>query len=156
MNQEQYKLWVKELPQLSVGQLSDLSSRIKLLAKTSTKQHIGKQDFGDRVLQSISIIMRKVDGASAIALRKSAAYASHKQKIEDLSTFFESISKSKLVQDSILRMAIEYLYVDLLEWGVPVSSHTMLKQMHRIPATLNKHFPGYAQSGLLTKLVKGS
>ena len=159
MNSEIYKNWVNELPKLSVGQLSDLSARIKLLAKTAIKDHDGKQVFGDRVLQVICDVMKRngLETPSPVTLKKSSAYVNAKAKIEDLATYFEKISKQKLVQDSILKVAIDLLVTDMQQWqGVAVSSHSVLKQIHRIPSMLNRSFPGYAASGLLTKIVKGT
>ena len=111
-----------------------------------------------RVLNAICFVMIKlnVDSPSVSSLQKSAAYASSKSKFDDLEVFFKQISKSKLIQDHILKAAIELLYFDLVNWqGIAISSHTLLRQIHRVPATLNRHFPGYANSGMLTKLVKG-
>lgn len=159
MSPEQYQQWVKELPQLSVGQLSELSTRIKLLSKTATNEHTGKQEFGDRVLQAVCDVMKRnnLETPHPVTLKKSSAYVNAKAKIEDLSTYFEKISHLKLVQDSILKVAIELLLFDMLQWqGVAVSSHSLLKQAHRIPSMLNRAFPGYAQSGFLTKIVKGA
>lgn len=157
MNQEQFKLLIGQVPQLTKEQLSELAMRIKLLSDV-TKSYAGKQEFGNRVLQAIADVMKKqnVETSSAHSLRKSAAYVGAKDKLQDLSVFFDSISKSKLVQDQILREAIQLLYHDLLQWQIAVSSHTMLKQIHRIPSVLNKSFPGYAASGLLQKIVKGA
>lgn len=158
MSPEEYKQWISKLPRLTSQQCEDLSIRIKLLSKTTNKQSNGKQEFSDRILNTICNVMKKrnVETPSLSTLRKSAAYESSKGKFVDLSVFFESISKSKLVQDSILKEAVDLLYLDLLQWkGVAVSSHLLLKQIHRIPSVLNRSFPGYAQSGMLTKLVKG-
>lgn len=159
MNAEQFKLWVKELSQLSVGQLNDLSTRIKLLSKSATNDHTGKQEFGDRVLQAICIVVKKANAEtpSPATLKKSSAFIHSKNKLDDLQTYFETISKQRLVQDSILKVGIELLLYDLLQWqGIAISSHTLLKQIHRIPSVLNKSFPGYHASGLLTKIVKGA
>lgn len=157
MSPEQYKLWISKLPQLTDHQKSDLSTRINLLGKSTNKT--GKQDFGDRVLNTICSVMRKnnVETPNPVNLRKSAAYASCKGKFEDLSVFFATISKSKLVQDAILKEAVQLLYNDLLHWqNIAISSHTLLKQIHRIPSVLNKNYPGYLQSGMLTAIVKGA
>lgn len=156
---QEYKQWVNQLPKLSVAQLNDLSTRIKLLANSAGKEHIGKSSFGDRLLSVLCDVMKKhnVETPSISSLRKSTAFTQSKGKIDDLQVFFETISKSKLVQDSILKVAINLMYHDLLQWkGVAISSHTMLKQIHRIPSTIHKSFPGYAASGMLTKLVKGA
>jgi hypothetical protein len=134
--------------------MTDLKARISILGATSTTN--GKQDFGDRIVAALCSVLRKhnVETPSTLALKKSSAYSASKNKIHDLATFFESISSSKLIQDQVLKTAIELLYFDLLNWkGISVSSHTLLNQMHRLPSTLNRHFPGYAQSGLLTKVI---
>ena len=157
VNPAQFKLWVGLVPTLTAEQTSELLTRFKLLSKTNDKPHVGKQQFGERVLQALCTVLRKnnVETPSVTTLRKSAAYVNSREKLQDLQTFFEKISQSKMVQDAILKEAIQLLYYDLVQWkGVSISSHTMLKQIHRIPATLNKSFPGYAASGMLTKIVK--
>src|SRR6266436_4768132 len=156
MDIEIYNNWINQLPALTVVQLNDVSTRIKLLDKIITKEHVGKQDVGVRVLQAICDTLKKhkVETPSVTSLRKSNAYVGSKDKVDDLAIFLESISKSKLMQDQILRIGIELLYNDLLTWNLPISSHILLRQIHRIPATLNRNFPGYAASGLLVKIVK--
>ena len=156
MNPAQFKLWAGLVPTLTPEQTNELLTRFKLLSKTNDKLHSGKQQFGERVLQALCTVLRKnnVETPSVTTLRKSVAYVNSREKLQDLQTFFEKTSPSKMVQDRILRMAIELLYNDLLQWqGVAISSHTLLKQIHRIPATLNRHFPGYAASGMLVKIV---
>ena len=158
MNEQQFKLWIAELPKLTVEQHNDLKIRLSLLA-AMPKDTAGKSDFGIRVLQAIVDVMKKnnVESTSVNVLKKSSAYVAAKPKIENLQIFFESITLSKIVQDQILRMGIDLLYFDLLNWqGFSISSHTILSQIYRVPATLNRAFPGYAGAGLLTKLVKGA
>lgn len=158
MNDKEYKDWISQLPLLTTQQLENLSTRIKLLDKTSSKIHGGKQEFGLRVLQAICDTMNKnkVETPTVNTLRRSAAYVAVKLKIQDLQTFFESLSKSKITQDAVLKIAVGLLYENLLTWkGVAVSSHLLLKQIHRLPSVLNQAFPGYSQSGLLVKIVKG-
>lgn len=157
MNEKQYKDWVKALPELSAAQAQDVSNRLKVLSFAALREFTGKQLFGDRITQAIcSVFTQKgVEHPSVHSLRKSQAYASSKDKFLDLAAFFEKISESRLVQDAILREAIGLLYQDMLQWqGVTISSHTILQHIHRLPATLNRHFPGYASSGLLHKIVK--
>ena len=159
MKQEQYKTWIKQLPNLTLEQLTDLNSRIKLLFDVSVKEHSGKSEFGMRLLHALCFVLRKhkVETPTVFTLQKSPAYVNAKPKINDLAIFFESLSKSKLVQDEILKEALSLLYYDCLGWqGVAVSSHTLLRQIHRIPSVLNRNFPGYSSSGLLTKIVKGA
>ena len=159
MNPDQYKIWIGDLPKLTPTQVMDLSTRIKLLAQVSVKEYDGKAEFSNRVLQAVCDVLKKlnVETPSPTMLKKSAAYVSSKDKMQDLIPYFEKASKSKMVQDAILRKGIELLYYDLVAWqGISISSHTLLRQIHRIPSTLNKSFPGYADSGLLCKLVNAA
>jgi hypothetical protein len=158
MNADQYKIWIGNLSQLSPDQTKDVVSRLKLLSQISVTEHSGKQEFNERVLQAVVDVFRKlnVETPSVPVLRKSSSYVSSRNKMQDLAPYFEKISKSRLVQDAILRKGIELLYFDLFAWqGITISSHTLLRQIHRVPASINKAFPGYADSGFLAKLVKG-
>lgn len=159
MDKQEYQLWAAQIPTLTKEQRDEALIRFKLISKGVVKEHNGKQDVGERILQAICTVMKKnnVDCPSVLTLKKSAAYGQSKEKFNDLQTYIEYLSKSKLIQDSILREAISLLYHDLLQWqGVAVSSHLILRQVHRIPAVVNKSFPGYAASGLLSMIVKGS
>ena len=156
MDQEKYRLWVGELSQLTTAQLADLSVRMKLLAGSAHKEHDGKSEFGLRVLQAICDTMRKnnVEAASVHVLKNSTAYKTANGKLDDLAAFFNKVSSSRLIQDAVLKTGTDLLYLDLSNWNVAVSSHTMFRQVHRIPAILNHNFPGYSSSGLLAKIVK--
>lgn len=156
MDDQQYKLWVKNLFELSNEQRTDVTNRLKLLSFVVTKEFTGKQDFGVRVSEAICKVMSRAgtECPSPSTIRKSAAYAGARAKFDDLAAFFDKVSKQRLVQDAALSIAIELLYDDLVAWGIPVSSHTLLAQCHRIPSTLNRAFPGYAQMGILAKLIK--
>lgn len=157
MKDDQYREWIKGAASLTTPQIKDLTNRIKVLSNVRS-DFSGKQDFGDRVLNAVADVLRKkhVDAPSVNLMRKSAAYAVSKEKAVALSNFIALCSHSKLVQDRILRLGLSLLYDDMLQWqNVTVSPHTLLQQIHRIPATLNRHFPGYAAAGLLIKVVKG-
>jgi hypothetical protein len=155
MNDAAYKSWVAQLMFLTPVQIEDVLNRVKVLNIAPLKQP-GKSEFGARVIAAICDVLKRnnVEIPSISMLRRSSAYAGSKEKFNDLSSFLEKISRSKIIQDSVLRTAIELLYIDLLQWqGVAISSHTVLQQIHRLPATLHKHFPGYGPE-LLVKIIK--
>lgn len=156
MDDKQYQGWILSLTELSQAQLNDVSNRLKILSFVVTKEFNGKSDFGVRVSEAICNTFKRlgVECPSPHTLRKGAAYASAKDKFDDLATFFEKISQNKLVQDRALVIAIEGLYVSLQDWNISVSSYTILQQIHRLPSVLNQSFPGYAASGLLHKIVR--
>lgn len=158
MQESEYIEWVRQLPKLTPTQLNDVKARFRLLDQVSVViANRGKKEFGDRVTQAICDVLSRlgVEHPSQSVLRKSSAYAASREKFDNLASFLEAASPHRLVQDQLLKKAIELLYFDLVQWqGIAISAHTVLSQIHRIPATLNKHFPGYAASGLLLKIVK--
>lgn len=157
MNDQDYKTWIAALPKLSAMQLNDLSNRMKILSFVAAKEFSnGKSDFGNRVVEVTCNFFRSegIECPTPNLLKRSQAYVQAKGKIDNLATFFEKISQHKLVQDAVLAIAIENLYNELVQWGISVSSHTVLQNIHRVPAVLNRSYPGYAQSGLLHKIVK--
>lgn len=158
MNNKVYKEWVQQIQLLSSAQLNDVLNRIKILNSASSNNVPGKKEFGDRLLQSICVVLIKknVECPSVTFLRRSSAYATfNKNKSSDLATFFSKVSNSRLVQDMLLKEAVSLLYDDLQHWqGIAISSHTLIQQAHRLPAVLNRAFPGYASNGLLHKIVR--
>lgn len=145
------------VPELDQTQSAALLARLKILSGGDQRPASGKSDFGARVCSAICHVLNKqgVDFVSPHVLQRSAAYGHAKDKFADLAKFFEGVSDKKLGQDQILREGIELLYRDLLHWKVAISPHTLLQQIHRVPATLSRHYPGYAESGLLHMLIKG-
>lgn len=157
MDTAAYKVWASQIPALTQTQRSDVITRFKLLSGDGSREHKGKQEFGDRVLHAICEVLTKnrVECPSYSVLRKSVAYTNAKGKMDDLEKFFDTISKSRLMQDQVLKESVLLLYNDLLKWDdVAISSYTIIGQVHRLPSVLNKSFPGYAQSGILHRIVK--
>ena len=44
-------------------------------------------------------------------------------------------------------------HADLCRMEVAVSARTLMSHIHRLPAVINKSFPGYAQAGHLGKII---
>lgn len=154
MNDAEYKAWVRGLISLSPTQLSDLQGRMKILGPVPA----GPNDnpFVRRVADIIITVLLKygAESMSPVALAKYAANPKHKTKLEDLAAYLRAVSDKRLVQDKILKVAVGLLYHDLLNWQkVAISPYTLINQIHRIPATINRHFPGYAASGMLEIIV---
>lgn len=151
MTELEYAKWVRGLSDLSPLQLADLNKRLKLLGPTSIDD-----SFGSRFLGALKDVLLKLNGEiiNPIRLAKGATFAKNKDKLAQLQVFIEATSQRRIVQDQILRIGLEKLYKDLVEWGeFAISSSTLISHLHRIPATLDKHFPGYAAAGMLEILV---
>src|ERR1700761_432655 len=132
MDDQVYKHWVIQLTHLSKDQLTDLSNRMKILSFATTKEFSGKADMGVRVSEAVCSVFRRLgtECPNPNTLRRSQSYTNAKAKFDDLANFFEKISKHRLVQDGVLVVGIEELYNCMLQWKVPVSSHTVLNHIH--------------------------
>ena len=156
MTDAEFRIWVSRVPELDQTQSAALLARLRILSDGDRGAAPGKSDFGTRVCSAICHVLnrRGADFVSPHVLQRSAAYGHAKGKFADLAKYFERVSPRRLEQDQILREGIELLYHDLLHWKVAISPHTLLQQIHRIPATLSRHYPGYAESGVLHKLIR--
>lgn len=91
-------------------------------------------------------------------LLKAAGFRLFKTKIEEqgvgdfLST---SALNNKVKANALTRLSVNLLIQDMERMGVAVSARTLMNHIHRLPAVLNKAFPGYAAAGLL-HLVLGT
>lgn len=78
------------------------------------------------------------------------------EKIFGLKTWLARVTSTKATRLTILRMGIELLHADLSGWmDQPVTGGILVRHIDKIPSVLDKHFPGYARSGLLNMIVQG-
>jgi hypothetical protein len=160
MTDDVFNQIVDKLPTLSAKQRSNLLERLKLLQSLSTKETTnanGKRDIESRVLNVLCNVLRElgVEYPSLDVLRKSSSYAAFQRKLPDLMEFLSHVGSERIAQDALLKIALELLYWDMVSWqGSVVSAITLMSHIHRIPATVSRHFPGYASSGLLKMIVR--
>ena len=160
MTTDSFNQIVAALPTLSTKQRSSLLERLKLLQTISTNEKTnssGKRDIDSRVLTVLCNVLRDlgVEYPSLDVLRKSSSYPAFSKKLPDLIEFLSHVGSERIAQDALLKIGLELLYWDMVNWqGVVVSAVTLMSHIHRIPATLNRHFPHYASSGLLKMIVR--
>lgn len=63
--------------------------------------------------------------------------------------FVTEHTKNRAGAQTMLMVAVKLLHADLMDMGIAVSTRTMMAHVHRLPALINRQFPGYAASGLL-------
>ena len=162
MSKLEFDQLVDQLPKLSQGQRSTLLDRLKVLqsinsdAKTSTP---GKRDIGSRVLTILCTMLRDlgVEHPSLSMLQKNSQYPAFARKLPSVMEFIAGVGSSRIAQDALLKIALELLYWDIVNIsGEAVSSFTIMSQIHRVPAVVNKSFPGYSSSGLLKFIVRAA
>lgn len=86
-------------------------------------------------------------------LMKTSDRAAFRTKLERVMLYLRASKLNRLERRHVLMVGIQLLYANLMEMGVAASSRTVMRHFHRIPAVLNRGFPGYAMSGFLGKLI---
>lgn len=129
---------------------------LKSLNGTDQQDPNVMDDADGLVLDALTSTLTRlsVEHASIYFLRKHPHYSLFKTRCSDLMPFFRAAVATRNEQRLLLELAMELLYKELTEMGIAVSCRTMMNHVHRIPAVLNKHFPGYAASGLLSWILK--
>jgi hypothetical protein len=60
-----------------------------------------------------------------------------------------------VIQRAVLATGLDLLYRDLAGAQIPVNATILARNLPRVPAVMDKAFPGYAQFGMLAKSVRG-
>jgi hypothetical protein len=152
------------LPSLSHSELKDLKSRISsllsVMAASPAKQNDGQAGTGDDVdfilgciydvLQTQGIEIMPVSVLRRRLERDMGAF----EKAEQLCAYLKKASDNKLVRLAILKTGVELLTGIHRRCGIPIDGITMMRNIHHVPRALDEAFPGYAESGLLAKIVR--
>lgn len=70
-----------------------------------------------------------------------------------LGPFLAAQSPDRLVRAAIARHGVALLADHMRGWGVPVSASTLARNIDKLPAVLDAHYPGYGAAGLLARAV---
>lgn len=159
---------MERIPQLGVGERVQLRDYLKSLTAVSDDPAQVALPLGvnkattdaDRVLESLCMMMRKVgvEQAQVSVLKSTTGYKSFADKcpavIEFIVSAFPANHEHRGVHErGLLQIGLRLLYEDLRRMGIAVSARTLMQHVHRVPAVVNAAFPGYAESGLLHKIV---
>jgi hypothetical protein len=155
---------IRELPKLSQTDLHLLSIRISALKSIGLPQV--RQDFDDMaILDCIQKTMSsgRIDFSSLYDLKYSSQYRTFSRKVPALMDYLSKITLVTPVQEcgskrmkkyAATMLGVLLLAENMKELSLPVSSRLVMAQIHRIPAVINKAFPGYAQSGMLHLILR--
>lgn len=140
-------------------------------APTKEKTAKAKNRNDETALEMLDCIVEVMQSKGAdetprSMLEKSNAFAAYRAKFRDnvdpgdrygsLTRYFDRVMKANRVRRrALMRLAAGLLYENLIAMDVAVSSRTMMSHVHRIPAVLNRNFPGYAANGMLHLVVRG-
>jgi hypothetical protein len=143
------------LPRLTKHELDEVKEQINLLRTVgpSTQREVG--DEASELLQAIVTFLssRGLEYNTMAMLRKVDQYEAFADKAKNVFRFMKGV-EGRTKKRAFLSLAAELLYDDLTSMDVAVSARTMMSHTHRIPAVINKNFPGYARAGMLGIIVR--
>lgn len=148
---------VVRLPTLTPAELEMLRARISVLLSLSSG-HVVREEGNDAkwVLQSILDVLSAigVEHVGVAALLRSPDYRAFSHKVPEVLRYLAKSNLQKNELHAAMRVGIELLYRNLVQIGVTTTSRTIMQHFHRVPAVLNKAFPGYGEAGMLGWIVR--
>jgi hypothetical protein len=154
---------VELLALLSPLELEELQQRLKALRQFGSATPVSVSVESDEafVLGCISELLQRLGApASTLLLQRAAAErvrdgSSFREKVPPLMQFLARAHKDRRGQRALLCLAIEMLWLHMLDVEkVVLSYRTLMANIHRIPGVLDRHFPGFARNGLLPFVVE--
>lgn len=89
-------------------------------------------------------------GIEVLRKRTGAAF---REKLPGLMRYLKRAHPKRSGQRALLHEGIGLLYQELTASRLPTTASTMANHIHRVPAVIERHYPGYARGGLLRWIV---
>jgi hypothetical protein len=143
---------------LTTDELNELKTHIGALVSfgpSSADKIVSASNHNDWVLMSIVDYMRanQIDLAGVPQLTGGKHYDTFKGKLPAIHNFLKPVGRRNS-QLALLRLGLGLLHHDLLDLNLAVSSRLVMAHIHRLPGVINRAFPGYAQAGVLDKIIR--
>ncbi len=150
---------VKLLPRLTRGQLRAVTARAGALSSMAPASQTNGAAESDELsaLDCICAMMKSkgMEFASPVLLRKSPVFNSFKtEKVPAIMTYLERAGFTRNETRAMMQIGLELLMADLGRMGLLISGRALMSHFHRIPSLLNQAFPGYAEAGFLTQVLR--
>ncbi len=138
-----------------LGVLRTHISAMLALGPSSADRVLTASEMDDWVLVGITDYMRsnQLDLSGIQQLTSGKHYDTYKTKLPPVQNYLRNAG-NKTAQRALLRLGIGLLHHDMVQLGWAVSSRLMMAHIHRLPAVINRAFPGYAQAGLLHMIIR--
>lgn len=165
MSAQDYQLVVAALPRLTAEERSRVMQRLAALGAMSGQSTVavtggGRQPNSDDdiafVLGSIVRVVLRAAGerVTVAALRRTQQSRGFGEKAAALREFVAHAAAERVQQAALLDLGFGLLHESLCAGGYSTSARALMSHAHRIPSVINKAFPGYAASGLLSMIVR--
>jgi hypothetical protein len=157
------------LLRLDTDQLAEVRARAGILsqaggAKARTSLPGGKLSMPAELAETdVELILSEIAGhlkeqgiefVSVQMLKNVGGYRKFADKVPGIMIYFRKVTTNRVKLRALIRMSIALLYKDLARMNISASTRTMMNHFHRIPAVVNRSFPGYASSGMLGLLLQ--
>lgn len=148
------------IPELTAAECRELINRLKSFSSIAPSEKvptkIGQSSPEDEILQIIcyQLASMGVDFTPFYLLKKSTGMNSFRDKIPSILKFLEKSSLKRIERRAIIAAGVVALYESMAEQGWTVTARTVVNNIHRLPAALERQYPGYAKLGLLGKLIR--
>ena len=150
---------------LSPAELQEVRSRCALIMQggaataptaSAAKASTPADADTDLILEVISDFLREqgIEYAGVQKLKGMANFRAFAEKVPESMKYFRSASRNRTKQRALIRMGCRLLFQDMNRMSISPSVRTLMNHWHRVPAVINRSFPGYAHSGLLGLLVR--
>jgi hypothetical protein len=158
MRLEEIKKHIGKLPRKDQDDLASYLKAIRSLPGSnpsagSGKVHDGKASIEDLLLEEIVSFARGkgIEFLSVERLRASSNMPTARAKLsEGLEDYIRSACSGNRVEHrAFIKLAVSLVFKEMADLRLAASARTILNYIHRIPAVVNKSFPGYAASGML-------
>lgn len=146
---------IKRLPSLTREQLRAVHARVGFLSSMAksgddTSDELLALECVSNVLQSMGM-----EFAAPAILRKSAVYDTFRtDKVPAVMAYLERAKLTRNETRAIIQIGLGLLIADMQRMGMMTSARAILSHFHRLPAVLNFAFPGYAEAGLLSQIIR--
>jgi len=93
-------------------------------------------------------LARRGLGAQVAVWRRSGDLADFRRRLPDLREFLTAAG-NRDAQQAVLTEGVDLICGQLASWGVVVTARSVVRNLDKLPAVLDRAYPGYAASGLL-------
>jgi hypothetical protein len=141
-----------------LAQAAGINGRTSPAAELSAPQISADESDIDLVLSEIAALLRDqgVEFASVPMLKRVTNFKSFAEKVPATMKFFRGVTTNRTKLRALIRISISLLYKDLIKMNMAATTRTLMSHWHRVPAVMDKNFPGYARAGHLGLLFQDS
>lgn len=143
---------------LSSQELQDLRTHITVLLQLgpgSADRAVAHSDAPEELIVIAEFCRDKgMPPVKITDMMVSSHYDTFRSKIEPVRKYIAQVG-DKTAQRALLRVALKQLHGDLVRKRYAISYVSYLDHFHRIPGIINREFPGYAQAGFMSLIIRG-